>query len=109
MLIVPALYARSSVTIDVAAAHASPQRCVTSGSRVSPDSPIRLRVGDRTTYIANDPPALTPAERKVVSISWTVIPPRTAPLSEPHVHVFVTAVGPGSVTLQYFDCDGTGC
>jgi hypothetical protein len=109
VLIVPAAAVHHSMTIDVDARHDSPPRCVISGSQLSPSSPIRLHVGDQTTYIANDPPALSPAARKIVSISTTAIPRRKGPLSHPHVHVFVTAKASGSVTLQFVGCDGTGC
>jgi hypothetical protein len=69
VLMLPASAARLSVTIDVEAANGSRHRCVIPGSPTSGDGTVRLRVGDETTYIANDPPALTLAARKIVSIS----------------------------------------
>lgn len=94
------------ITIDVDGTRPSTPRCVT-GTVGGP--PLRLHISDRVAFIANDPPRLSATDRRIVSVSSINAPPDTGPLKTQHVIVTVTAIGPGSVTLTYTNCSGTGC
>jgi hypothetical protein len=64
-------------------------------------------------FVANSTPTLSPGSSGVVTVSTAPGPEGqgfddNGP-STPHVIVTVTAVGVGSVSLQWEDCSGTDC
>ena len=95
-------------TVTVDSTRTAKPRCVVP----SAGPVIHLHLGDRIEYEANslpsDPSRPTPLSR-IVSISSHPLPSSAAPFRTPHVLVTLTAVAPGTATVSYTDCSGTGC
>jgi len=96
-----------SLTIIVENTHASTPGCIAVNVN-DRQRPVRVSIGDRVTFEANFPPQLNASEAKVVSVASS---PRqkTQAVGLGHVAVVLTAIGPGTVTISYTDCSGTGC
>ena len=97
-------------TIKVDATRSAHARCVIPSG--DSGEVIRLSLGDRIEYEANWSPnhhSGATALSRIVSISSKPLPRSTGPLPTPHVLVTLTAVAPGTATVAYTNCSGTGC
>src|SRR5262249_23540225 len=101
-----AMAARLGVTIEVTAGHSPTTRCVV--PRLPSDT-LRVGVGDTVEFVAHDQPTLAKQDAAIVEVSSRSGPTSPGPLATRHVVVTVTALAPGTVTLDYIDCSGTGC
>ncbi len=73
---------------------------------------LELHIHDKVQLVANSTPTLSPASSGVVSVSTAPGPSDQGPGNlppTPHVIVTLTAVRPGTASLRWIDCAGTGC
>lgn len=95
---------RLTVTVD-ATRDAAPA-CVAAVS----GEDVHLHLGDRIEMVANAAPSVTPDAPEILSVS-TAPGPTTGfgGLTTGHVIATLTAVAPGTVSVRWVDCSGTGC
>lgn len=103
---VPAAAALMTATVIVDAEVATPSRCV----QLAVGQTVRLRLGDRAEFVANQTPELTPASSDAVRVTSRPGPTEVfGGLTTAHLVVTLTAIHAGTVSLRWIDCNGTGC
>jgi hypothetical protein len=98
---VVAAAARLSATVTVVPKATGPAcRVLETGKHVV------IGVGQRVQFVANDVPAVTGSGVETHSAPG---PRSPGPLRTTHLVITLTAVQPGTVTVGWIDCSGTGC
>lgn len=101
---------RLSAVIHVSEPRSEHPKCFS----LTPGSTVSLQVGDIVEFEANAAPNLTPNGSTVVTVSTRPGPTSSGPgdiggLQTAHLIIDLAAVSPGSVTVGWIDCSGTGC
>jgi hypothetical protein len=81
---------------------------------LQPGTTTRLRLTDRAEFVANGPPQVSPASTRAVAIATVPGPAGGGPgnpggILIAHVIVTLTATQPGTASIQWIDCSGSGC